>query len=64
MEVSDQLHALAALPLGKEPMVPTGQETGWAPEAVWTQWKKKNSQPLWGIKSLNPNHPAHSQLLY
>jgi hypothetical protein len=25
-----------ALPLGKGPLVPIGQEAGWAPELVWT----------------------------
>jgi hypothetical protein len=30
-------HALAALyPRGKEPPVPIGQESGWAPELLWT----------------------------
>jgi hypothetical protein len=28
MEVSGQLHAPAALPAGKEPLVPIGQESG------------------------------------
>jgi hypothetical protein len=36
MEVSDQLHAPAASPPGKEPLVPTGKEAGWASEPVWT----------------------------
>jgi len=36
MEVSGQLHALVALPPGKEPLVSIGQETGWAPEHFWT----------------------------
>jgi len=36
MEVSGQLHAPTALPPGKEPLVPIGCETGWAPEPVWT----------------------------
>jgi hypothetical protein len=29
LEVSGQLHAPAALPPGKEPPVPIGQEVGW-----------------------------------
>jgi hypothetical protein len=45
MEVSGQLHALAALLPGKEPMVPTEQEAGWAPEPVWTWCEEKDSQP-------------------
>jgi hypothetical protein len=31
-----ELHAPAALTLGKEPRVPTVQEAGWAPELVLT----------------------------
>jgi hypothetical protein len=36
--VSGQLHAPAALPPGKEPLVPIGEEAEWAPEPVWTRW--------------------------
>jgi hypothetical protein len=32
-----------ALPTGKRPPVPTGQETGWAPEPVWTQRREEKS---------------------
>jgi len=35
MEVIGQLHALAELSLGKEPLVPNGYEAGWAPESIW-----------------------------
>jgi hypothetical protein len=35
MKVSGQLHAPAALPPGKEPLIPTGWEAGWAPEPAW-----------------------------
>jgi hypothetical protein len=38
MEVSGQLHAPAAFPPGKEPLVPSGEEAGWAPEPFWTRW--------------------------
>jgi hypothetical protein len=31
-----------ALPLRKEPPVPTGQEAGWALEPVWTQRLEEN----------------------
>jgi hypothetical protein len=38
MGVSGQRHAPAALlPPGKGPLVPIGQEAGWALEPVWTQ---------------------------
>jgi len=35
MEVSGQLHALTALPPEKEPLEPTREEAGWAPEPFW-----------------------------
>jgi hypothetical protein len=41
MELSGQLHALDALPPGKEPLVHTGQEAGWVPEPFWTWWREK-----------------------
>jgi hypothetical protein len=43
LEVSGQLHSQAALPPGEEPPVPIGQEAGWAPEPVWTMWRRENS---------------------
>jgi hypothetical protein len=36
--VSGQLHAPAALPPGKKPLVPIGQEAEWAPEPFWRRW--------------------------
>jgi hypothetical protein len=41
MEVSGQLHAPAALPPGKEPLVPIGWEAGWAPESVRTRYRRE-----------------------
>jgi hypothetical protein len=36
-----------ALPAGKGPPVPIGQEAGWAPEPVWTQGlEEKSSAPV------------------
>jgi hypothetical protein len=29
-------------PSGKDPLVPTGQEAGWAPELLWTRWWREN----------------------
>jgi hypothetical protein len=43
--VSDQIHVSAALSL-----VPVREEAGWAPEAVWTLWKRKNFLPLSAIE--------------
>jgi hypothetical protein len=46
MEVSRQLHSSAALPPGKEPLLSSGNEAGWAPEPVWTWfWRKKIPSP-------------------
>jgi hypothetical protein len=44
--VSNQRHAL---PPGKGSPVPTGQDTGWTPEPVWTQrLEEKSFCPCWG----------------
>jgi hypothetical protein len=59
LEVSGQLHAPAALPQGKEPSVPIGQEVGWAPEPVLTTWRKENS---WPYRDSNSN-PSVAQLV-
>jgi hypothetical protein len=52
MEKSGQLHASAALPPEKDPLLPIGWEAVWAPEPVWTGGggKEKNSQPLPGLE--------------
>jgi hypothetical protein len=41
MEVSGQLHAPTALPLGKESPVPIQEEVGWIQEPVWMRWRRK-----------------------
>jgi hypothetical protein len=38
LNLSSQLHALAALLLGKEPMIPSEDKAVWAPELVWIWW--------------------------
>jgi hypothetical protein len=43
MEVSGQLHAPAALPLGKEPLVLNVLEAGWAPEPAWKLLRREKS---------------------
>jgi hypothetical protein len=43
MEVRSQFHVSATRPQGEDPPVPTEQETGWAPESVWTLWACRES---------------------
>jgi hypothetical protein len=45
MEVNVHFHVPAALPPGKGPPVPIGQEAGRAPEPVWTTWRREYSWP-------------------
>jgi hypothetical protein len=40
MEVNGQLQAIAALTPGIGLPVPIGEEAGWAPEPVWTLWRR------------------------
>jgi hypothetical protein len=40
METIGKLHAPAALPSPKEPMVPIGCEVSWAIEPVWMMWRR------------------------
>ena len=53
---SDQHHALAPLPLEKEPLVTTVQEVGRTTEPGWMFWKK--------ISSTCPNFNPRSCSLY
>jgi hypothetical protein len=43
--VSGQLHATAALPLGKDLPVPFEEEVGWTPEPVWKTWRREITWP-------------------
>jgi hypothetical protein len=58
--VSGQLHALATLPPGDKPLIPTEQELGGAPKPVWMWWQREKNNhhcPCWELK---PGYPAHS----
>jgi len=57
MEVSGQLHSMAALSPGKEPSALIRQEVGWATESVWTRWWSKIPAPC---RDTNPGRPARS----
>jgi len=49
MQASGHCHFPAALPVGKEALLPTRQEDGWIPEPVWT-FPCRNSN----LRSSNP----------
>jgi hypothetical protein len=58
MEMSNQLHALAALPRGNTPLPePIVEEGGWASELIWTLWRREKSVTLAG----NPTSILHFQ---
>lgn len=48
MEISDHVHAPAALSLEKETLLPFGENAGWTPEPLWTLWGKENPCPIRG----------------
>jgi hypothetical protein len=50
MEVSGQLHALAALPPGRKPMVPIGWWLGGHQSRSGRDGEEKISQPATGIE--------------
>jgi len=54
VEVSGQLHAPAALSPVKEPLVPIGQEAGWAPKPFWSRWFGEKFPAPPGIEPQNP----------
>jgi hypothetical protein len=51
MEVSGQLHDLAALPPVKMRSMPIRQEAGWAAEVVWTLWRREISLSSTGTRT-------------
>jgi hypothetical protein len=61
MEVSGQLHDLAALPPGKESPVPIAYEAAWTPEPVWTLCRREKPYPC---KESKPGCPTRNPSLY
>jgi hypothetical protein len=64
MEVSDQLHAPAALPQEKNPWYPLDRRLGGPQSRSGHGDEEKNSQPPPGIEPKNPDLPGRSPALY
>jgi hypothetical protein len=64
MEVNGQLHTPAALPRGKESLVPLDRRLGGPQSRSGRDGEEKNSQSPLGIEPSNPDRPAHSPALY
>jgi hypothetical protein len=57
--MSGQRHAPAALyTQGKDPPVPIAQESGWAPESVWTQRLEEKSFAPAGNQTSTARSPS------
>jgi hypothetical protein len=59
MEVTGQFHALLAIPLEKESLVPIGEEAGWSLELVWMLWSMKKSLAPVRYRTLAVQSVAH-----
>jgi len=55
MDVNGQFHAPAALLQANESPVPIVLEVVWAPEPVWTRWRREKIPPC---REWNTNRPA------
>jgi hypothetical protein len=64
MGVSGKLPALAVVPPGKEPPLPTELEVGWTPQPVSTVWKEISLFPLPGIERRFLGRPVCSAVTY
>jgi hypothetical protein len=59
-EVNGEVNALPALPLGRQPPVPTGEKAELSPELVWSLWREAKSLSLLGIQHWFPGCPVNS----
>jgi len=57
--MSGQFYAPAA-----NPLVPTEEVARWAPESVWTRWRREKSLHLTETESSNSDRPARSHSLH
>ena len=60
MEVACQLQTPSTLHTVKQPLIPTEQENGWAPESVWTFWRRQKSLAFAGNQTTN--RPTYSSV--
>jgi hypothetical protein len=58
MDMSGQLYALAALPMGKTSLLLIRYKAGWAAELVWTFWRREKFHASTSNQTLDC--PAHS----
>jgi hypothetical protein len=64
LRVSGQHYAFAAISSGKEPPVPLAQEAGWAPEVVWTLWRREKYLAASRLEPRHLGNPARSLPMY
>jgi hypothetical protein len=57
-EVSGQLHATAVVPHGKAAAVHINWEAGWAPQPVWSSWRRQMFLDLAGNRAAIPPTPS------
>jgi len=54
MEVNDHLNALAVLPLGQVPLMPTEEGVEQVPEPVWIVWGRESCPASAGNQTVIP----------
>jgi len=54
MDMSGHLNALAALPLGQVPLVPTEEGVEQIPEPVWIVWGRESCPAFTGNQTMIP----------
>jgi len=50
--VSDQLDAASRFASGKRALLPTGRDSGWISEPVWTRWRREKIAAYAGYRNM------------